>query len=336
MKKAVIIFICLAVLLQAACTQDGEPRISYSAAPEASAQAMPTPVPTRVATTRPDVTPEAGETQSAPADTPTPKDTGQRQQQTPDTAGEGTIRVRDGDTLERDIIPQLKKAFSLTEKQIKDALADAKSDIIGKAQGFRRMEGVIVPGTYGLDGKSLEHWVVEWINGAEQRYDSIAAGVSEKNNLSAAHRVILASVVEGDTNLADAYENEVATVFLNRIKKNDTFGSCPTVEYALGYQRPYLKTEDTKADSKYNTYKRRGLPPGPICCFDDESLRASIRKPFDSKLYFFFYDYVKDEIMSFKSIDDFRAASKESKALFEATYTISRFEKMDDKRDFFN
>jgi cell division protein YceG involved in septum cleavage len=248
---------------------------------------------------------------------------------------EGTIIVRDGDTLERDIIPQLTEAFSLSEGQVKDMMANAKNSLIGEATGFRRMEGLIVPGTYELNGGNLEYWIQEWITGAEARYDLIASEVPEKNGLFASERITLASIVEGDTNLADSYEDIAAAVYLNRIEKNDKFGSCPTVEYALGYGRPYLTTEDTKIDSKYNTYEVRGLPPGPICCFDDESLKASISNA-KSELYFFFYDYVKREILSFVSYEDFKAAGKESKELFESTFDISRFEKMEDKREYFS
>ncbi len=265
---------------------------------------------------------------STPVKTTAPKETV--------TVVVATITVRDGDTLERDIIPQLKEAFSFSEEEIKDALSDAESDLIGEAKGFRRMEGIIVPGSYDIaEGESLEYWINEWIDIAERRYDELAAQVPVKNSLSISEQLILASIVEGDTNLADSYEDIAATVFMNRIEKNDRFGSCPTVEYALGYQRPYLTSEDIKVDSEYNTYKIRGLPPGPICCIDDESLQASISEPSDLELYFFFYDYVKEEILSFTSYADFKVAATVSKELFENTYDISRFEKMEDKREYF-
>ncbi len=315
-KRWILALDVLFILTLAACSGSGaeQPLLSDTPAPELTLTA---PAPTPVITTKPAASngPEKSQTHEV-------------------SVKIAAIRVREGDTLERDIIPQLKDAFSMSENQVKDALARAKSSLI-KAAGFRRMEGMIVPGTYDIKGESLEYWISEWIDGAEKRYERLAASVSEKNDLSAEQRIILASVVEGDTNLAGSYEDVVAAVYQNRIKKNDRFGSCPTVEYAIGYQRPYLTKDDTNVDSKYNTYKHRGLPPGPLCCFGDESLKASISKPIDTKLYFFFYDYVKKQILSFNNIEDFRAAGKESKALFEATFEISRFEKMADKRDFF-
>lgn len=329
MKRLLIVCFLLAAALLAACSKNGaqkEPVIIEMPTVE-PAPPSPAPEATPENTARPESTPPLLSPSSEPSASPfeTPLLNG----------GEGTIDVRDGDTLSRDIIPQLMKAFSLSEREVKDALAAAESSLMGEASGFLRMEGIIVPGTYALLGESIENWIQNRIGEAEQRYKSILAQVSEQNELEASDRVILASVVEGDTNLADSFEGVVATVYLNRIEENDKFGSCPTVEYALGYQRPYLTTEDTKIDSSYNTYAHRGLPPGPICCFDDESLRASVSEPVDGELYFFFYDYVKREILSFESYEDFKAAGKESKELFEATFDISRFEKMADKRAFF-
>ncbi len=310
MKKLIIITLCAAAILLAACSVAAIPE----PAPSATIGVFKTPVP-------PSPTPVP----TVPPETPVPT-----------SAVTAVIEVKDGDTLERDIIPQVTAAFSMTEDEVKNALAEAESSLIGKAKSFRRMEGMIVPGTYEVKGEDLKFWINKWIGGAQQRYDRIAESVPDKNSLSEGERIILASVVEGDTNLVDSYESAVANVYSNRIKKKDTFGSCPTVEYALGYQRPYLLKTDIEIDSEYNTYTYKGLPPGPICCFDDESLAASIAEYSDKKLYFFFYDYVKKEIMSFTSYDDFKAAVKESRNLYESTIDPDRFIKMDDKREYFN
>ena len=249
-------------------------------------------------------------------------------------APSAVIEVRDGDTLERDIIPKLAAGFSIGEDGVKEALAGAKSALIGNAKGFRRMEGIIIPGSYEISGQDIGGWIEERVSEAERRYYAIEGGITRKNALTPSERLTLASIVEADTNLADSYESIVAAVYLNRLDKNDTFGSCPTVEYALGYQRPYLTNEDVKIDSPYNTYKRKGLPPGPICCMDDESLAAAISEACDKKAYFFFYDYVKKRIMAFETYADFKEAGIESKKLFEDTFDISRFEKID-KRAYF-
>jgi UPF0755 protein len=57
---------------------------------------------------------------------------------------------------------------------------------------------------------------------------------------------------------------EVASVFFNRMRTGQTLGSCPTVEYALGYHRPFLLESDVRIQSPYNVYRNKGLPPTPI------------------------------------------------------------------------
>ncbi|OQB22367.1 MAG: putative aminodeoxychorismate lyase [Firmicutes bacterium ADurb.Bin182] len=334
MKRIIAACFVLSMIALAACVKNGADKqpVIIEMPTATPAQTSPAPEAAPAETAQPESTPAAQPSdESVIAQTP-------ESSKAPalEPGGEGTIHVRGGDTLERDIIPQLVKAFSVSEREVKDAMANADSSLIGKASGFRRMEGIIVPGTYEIHGESMESWLNERISEAERRYERISEQVPEKNELGASERITLASIVEGDTNLAGAFEDIAATVYLNRIKKNDKFGSCPTVEYALGYQRPYLTSEDITVDSPYNTYKHKGLPPGPICCFDDESLKASLSKPLNGELYFFFYDYVKREILSFANYGDFKAAGEESKALFEATFDISRFEKMADKREYFN
>jgi cell division protein YceG involved in septum cleavage len=205
MRKRVITGLCLTAALLSACSGTitvKSPPSSTIQTSETTSTPLPTPVPTVPAAPEP-----------APSITI-------------------VIEVRDGDILERDIILQLTAAFSMTEEEVKGALAGAESSLVEEAKGFRRMEGMIVPGTYEVKGEDLYYWIGRWIVQAEQRHDRIAEGVTGKNNLTAGERVILASVVEADTNLVDSYESTVANVYLNRIKKNDTFGSCPTVEYA--------------------------------------------------------------------------------------------------------
>ncbi|MEL6412584.1 MAG: endolytic transglycosylase MltG [Bacteroidota bacterium] len=75
---------------------------------------------------------------------------------------------------------------------------------------------------------------------------------------------ILASIVQAETNkITDA--PIIAGVYLNRLRKKMALQSCPTLLYAVGdpaARRVLHKYQNI--DSPYNTYKYRGLPPGPI------------------------------------------------------------------------
>ena len=245
--------------------------------------------------------------ESTPAATPTPIETTVPE---PTQAMLGVIQVSESDTLERDIIPQLCSVFGMSETEIKDTLAEASDcDLINPAlSDFRRMEGIILPGEYvAYEGETLKDYVIIWLENAQQRYAQIWNECSETNDLEPYEQLSVASVVEAEC-LGNAYYQQTASVFLNRLEDGMKMQSCVTVEYAISYQRPYLTRDDVAAHSAYNTYENRGVPVGPICVVDDESLKAAISKTVDSEIYFFFYDYALDEMFFFSEYTAFKEA----------------------------
>ena len=120
-------------------------------------------------------------------------------------------------------------------------------------------------------------------------YSIAGTGLSEYEQLT------LASIVEKEAASNRGYER-VAAVFLNRLRAREVLGSCPTVEYALGYHRPFLLFKDLEIQSPYNVYKRKGLPPTPIAFFSNGALQA-VRQPIDSEDFFFVYDWTTGELV---------------------------------------
>jgi UPF0755 protein len=76
-------------------------------------------------------------------------------------------------------------------------------------------------------------------------------------------------------------------VYLNRLHRGMPLGADPTVKFALrnfGLKRIYEK--HLTVESPYNTYRNRGLPPGPICTPSLKTLDAVLSAPKTDYLFF--------------------------------------------------
>jgi peptidoglycan lytic transglycosylase G len=88
--------------------------------------------------------------------------------------------------------------------------------------------------------------------------------------------VTLASLVELETARAEE-RPRIAAVFLNRLKRGMPLQTDPTVIYAMkqeGRWNGNIRRRDLDIDSPYNTYRRAGLPPGPIGSPGREAIRG--------------------------------------------------------------
>lgn len=99
----------------------------------------------------------------------------------------------------------------------------------------------------------------------------------------------LASIVERETARVEERPH-VAAVFLNRLRQGMKLQADPTVVYAASegsgaIDRP-LTRADLDRDDPYNTYRNKGLPPGPIASPGAASLRAVTQPAASADLYF--------------------------------------------------
>jgi uncharacterized YceG family protein len=242
----------------------------------------------------------------------------------------GTLEIEEGDMLERDIIPQLSLVFELSEEEVKGILALPLESYLIRAglTDFRRMEGILPPGRYEIaEGETLVEWSKRMVEGAEKRYTDLLARAGQSNPLKPDEQMVLASIVEAECLVNEQY-TEAAAVFLNRLDNQDPLQSCVTAEYALGFQRPFLYGEDVKIQHPYNTYVVDGLPPGPICCVDDESLVAAIKPSSDQTLYYFFYDYLLNEMFFYADYSVFKTEAAASRERFAADPLVGMRDKI--------
>lgn len=131
-------------------------------------------------------------------------------------------------------------------------------------------EGEILPETYIFSRHEERQRLVNQAKDAmnkvlQQAWDDRDADLPLKNK---EEMLVLASIVEKETGVAKE-RPQVASVFVNRLKKGMLLQTDPTVIYALTKGEKELDRsltrKDLEIDSPFNTYKYAGLPPKPIC-----------------------------------------------------------------------
>jgi UPF0755 protein len=85
---------------------------------------------------------------------------------------------------------------------------------------------------------------------------------------------VLASIVQRETAKKED-KPIIAGVYLNRLRRGMRLQADPTLLWAIGnFGVKRVLNKDKLVDSPYNTYKHRGLPPGPITAANRQSLEA--------------------------------------------------------------
>ncbi len=152
------------------------------------------------------------------------------------------------------------------------------------------LEGYLFPDTYHLTrGQSLDAVLAMMVERFERVYVETVRRHADKsspaNGLSRHEIVILASIVEKETALAEE-RPLVAAVFYNRLQDRMKLQADPTVIYGMVNFTGNITREDLLTPTPYNTYTVPGLPVGPIANPGRESLAAVLAPAKSDALYF--------------------------------------------------
>lgn len=96
----------------------------------------------------------------------------------------------------------------------------------------------------------------------------------------------LASIVEEECNF-DSDKTLIASVYQNRLKQNMPLQACPTIKFAMqDFTLTRIYEKYLSNPSPYNTYRNKGLPPGPICTPSPKTIDLVLNAPSTNFLYF--------------------------------------------------
>ena len=196
------------------------------------------------------------------------------------------LRVADVVAILADKTDYPAKAF---EKVLADPEAIGLPDYAGG-----NPEGYLFPSTYDFGPKDkpvdmLKRMVARWQQAAD---DAGLEDAAAEMGYTPHEMMTIASLIEAEGR--GDYRAKIARVIYNRLEidPNPAAGFLQidaTVNYALGKPGPAVLTQeeiDSVADSPYNTYTNKGLPPGPIEAPGDDSIEAALN-PEDGPWFFY-------------------------------------------------
>jgi len=188
-----------------------------------------------------------------------------------------------------DIAQAMQDAGLGTREEFLTAASDTAL-IADLAPQARTLEGYLFPNTYEFTRtQTMQEMVAEMVKQFRQVAREIGLTSDAPQDVQKA--VTMASIVEKET-AAPEERPLVASVYYNRLAGGIALQADPSVIYGELLQGTYsgaLHHQDMQVDSAYNTYRKPGLPPGPIANPGKSSLQAALH-PATTDYYYFVAD----------------------------------------------
>ncbi len=163
-------------------------------------------------------------------------------------------------------------------------------------QRDNRLEGYLFPDTYEFDlNVSNEDVIIKMLNNFDKKFNDNYHKALEAlgEDMTLDKIIILASLIEREGKDPDD-RYLISSVLYNRLNNKDKtlrkLQIDATVQYVLlkrtGSYKDRVLYEDLEIDDPYNTYIYEGLPPGPICCPGEASIKAALYPEDTNYLYY--------------------------------------------------
>lgn len=159
------------------------------------------------------------------------------------------------------------------------------------APGFTNLEGLLFPDTYQIDPSEDETRILtRMVTLFDEQTQSLGyQDAPRRVGVSPYQAAIVASLVESEAKVPED-RGPIARVIYNRLAQGMPLQIDATVQYALGGHRERVLNRDLEVNSPFNTYKFKGLPPGPISSPGRSSLAAALDPPPGPWLYYVLAD----------------------------------------------
>jgi UPF0755 protein len=148
------------------------------------------------------------------------------------------------------------------------------------------LEGYLFPDTYQfVRGMSVEEMLGRMVQRLRAKLTPELLARARARGLDMHGLLTLASIIEREA-VDPSEQRLISAVFWNRLALDMPLQADPTVQYALAKERRALTRADLTSDHPFNTYARRGLPPGPIASPGLAAIAAAVDPAPVKYLYF--------------------------------------------------
>lgn len=197
--------------------------------------------------------------------------------QDPKNRVESTVAIPEGTTAAK----VLKLTAAATGQDLASLQAIAKDPVaLGVPKSAPNIEGWLFPATYSFQpGVTGRQMLQKMVDRTKQALDADGVPVAKRQQT-----LTLAGLVQKEGNGAD--DAKVARVFLNRIAQGMPLQSDASVSYGAGGTTVVPTTKQYASRNGYNTYRRKGLPIGPISNPGDAAIKAALHPATGTWLYF--------------------------------------------------
>lgn len=170
--------------------------------------------------------------------------------------------------------------YGFGKQEVKNAFSD-----LSLPKGFSNSEGLIFPAQYsfpeGTTAKVAAQTMIDRFSDDPQGR-KLLQGTSK---YSAQELLTIASIIQAES--TDVDFTKVSRVIYNRLKIGMPLQMDSTVHFVMQARGDiFLSRKATMVNSAYNTYRKYGLPPGPICSPGSAAIKAALEPMAGDWLYF--------------------------------------------------
>lgn len=165
----------------------------------------------------------------------------------------------------------------------------SNDDILSEEYGLNseNFMCLIVPETYEVNWTTDIEYLFSLL---KESYDKVWTKKTKAKaqfiGYSVPEVITIASIVQSESGIKTE-QQKIAGVYINRLKQDMKLQADPTVVFANGnFDVQRVLSADKEIDSPYNTYRYKGLPPGPICLVSTSAIDAVLNYSKHNYTYF--------------------------------------------------